>query len=472
MGLLRLGTLPKILARTFLGLALVVLAVAAAPPDAAAQAGLFFDAFGAGTRAAAMAQAYTAIADDPSAAYYNPAGLVQMRSPFLCLLGWHHAGPDVRARIAGDPAEGRLSEDRASGGPLLGVVSHFGSVERLAEFPAWFRRIAVGMIFFVNVPEVNQFNNPQRRQDPYFLKHNARWSLLNVAVSAAFPIADWLSVGAGIMPAVASFQDSRESLVAANEAFNPASKDPTRGFHMNLRQQAKVSAVPVAGILVRPPIGRLKEKVSIGFSYRGEMAGFYGTGPTQLDVVLEHPDGSTELLVPTPEGRIIDYTGFNPEQMTLGLGVEPLRGLIVALDVTWKDTSEFRFFWDLPPEPKFHDVVVSRGALEYALAPAFSRRGLRKIETIAFRAGYAFEPSPVPTMDGVMNILDSDQHVFSAGLGFDTRPRGMKGLRIDLALQLHVFEGKRIENDDDPLYGPIKFDGEVYSGGVSMTVEF
>ena len=44
------------------------------------EAGAQFLKIGAGARACAMGEAFTGIADDPSAIYWNPAGLTQMNS--------------------------------------------------------------------------------------------------------------------------------------------------------------------------------------------------------------------------------------------------------------------------------------------------------------------------------------------------------------------------------------------------------
>jgi len=449
----------------------LALAAALLPRTVSAQTGLFFDEFGASPRATAMGQAFAGIADDPSAAYYNPAGLTQTTSPFHFFLGYQFASPNVRARFSEDP-HNNLADDLTSGGPLIGVCSHLGKIDRLSQFPSWIRKTAIGMVVFVNVPEIHQFHNPQRMQDPYFLKYNERWSLLNFVFSMAFQITDWLSVGTGIIPTVASYQDSRDSLVAANEAFAADSDDPARGFRLNLRQETKISAVPVAGILLRPPIPALEEKVSFGLSYRGEVTGYYGTGPASINVVLELPEGETIFLLPTPEGKVVDFTGYNPEQVSVGLGLRPGRGLTIGIDCTWKNYSQFRFFWDLPPEPRFKDVYVPRAAVEYAFTPELSQRFLKKIEAVAIRLGHYWEPSPVPDMDGRMNILDTDQHVLSTGLGIVYQARGMERLAMDLYFQAHLLRDRRIENTEDPLFGPIDIGGEVYSGGISVSVEF
>ncbi|MFZ5517839.1 MAG: PorV/PorQ family protein [Candidatus Zhuqueibacterota bacterium] len=71
---------------TFLALTLVMLGIGATTgfsSESAAGTGLAFLKLGAGSRAAAMGEAYTAIANDASGAYWNPAGLVTMEGTEL-----------------------------------------------------------------------------------------------------------------------------------------------------------------------------------------------------------------------------------------------------------------------------------------------------------------------------------------------------------------------------------------------------
>jgi len=128
--------------RTLGFFACMALAAALVPRAASAQTGLFFDEFGASSRASAMGQAYVGIADDPSAAYYNPAGLTQATSPFRFFLGYQFASPDVRARFP-EGQENNFADDLTSGGPLIGFCSHLGEVDRLSQFPSWVGKMAI-----------------------------------------------------------------------------------------------------------------------------------------------------------------------------------------------------------------------------------------------------------------------------------------------------------------------------------------
>ncbi len=78
------GRSPR-LARTALVLFAACLALVPAAADAAKYAGAFMDD-GGGARALAMGGAFTAVADDPSAAYWNPAGLAGTAERNLLLM--------------------------------------------------------------------------------------------------------------------------------------------------------------------------------------------------------------------------------------------------------------------------------------------------------------------------------------------------------------------------------------------------
>ena len=442
-----------------------------APSPSSAQTGLFFDEFGVGPASIGMGQAMTAVADDYSAAYYNPAGLVQATDPLAVTLGYQYAKPRMRGRFEGRP-DLDFSEDDASRGLLVGSTTQFGAIDVIRDNAPWMGRAALGLVLFANLPEINQFYNPEFRQDPYPLRYNSRWSLFNFALSAACRVTDWLSVGAGIMPRVDSYQDTSDMPVAINIALDPTTDDPTKGFRLKLRQETELSVVPIAGVLARIPVLGRPDGLRIGAVFRDQFGGYYGTGPTRIDVVWELPDGSTILIWPSPEGRTVDYIGFCPRQVSAGAAVRLLEELLVSAELTWKDFSKFRFFWHLPPSPRFSDTWVPRIGLALDRPVGIDRLILRKIDRAGLRLGYYYEPTPVPDMSGAMNILDTDQHVLGVGLSVDYRAKGFKRIRLDAYFQAHFFEERTIANDRDPLYGPIELDGYATSTGVSLTVVF
>jgi len=468
------------------GLALSAALLACLCTGLHAQTPLPFDELGAGPKATAMGQAFTAVADDASTAYYNPAGLGRIRTPFGITLGYQYAKPRVKVKFDVEPVQnpflgrGEFSqnEDFSTRGLYVAFASNFADVPAFNTSPIS-RRFSVGLALFTNLPEINQFDNPQRPQDPYVFKYNERWSLISLALSGAFKVTDWLFVGGGIIPRVDSIQESTGSWITLNGTLDP--NDPSQGFRMDLRQTTKINVSPTGGILILPPFGLLRDKVSIGFSYRGEVWGYYGTGPTSVDIVIERPGQDPIVVYRDPGGRTVDFIGYTPEQFTGGVAVKPVQGLLVAFDLTWKRYSGFHFFWDIPPidivngvqvENPFDDVWVPRVGLRYAFDPGFHGEKAARIREISLMAGYYREPSPVPDMSGTMNILDADQNVVSGGFGLQYDATWTGCVRLEAFFQGHLFEENRVENDRDPLFSPVTVGGQVYNMGISLSIVY
>jgi len=437
-----------------------------------AQTPLPFDELGAGPRATAMGQAFTAVADDASAAYYNPAGLIQIRSPFQLTLGYQYAKPRVWVEM--EPVELNFrrgdfnrSEDYSTSGLYMGYACNLADVSFFKD-SAVFSRFAVGLTFFANIPELTQFWNPQWDTEPYVLRYNERWSLFALAVSVAFRCTDWLSVGAGILPRVDSLQTSTGSWIQ----LPPEEDDSAVGFRMDLRQTTEVNVVPIFGLLVHPPQASLRDRLSFGFSYRGENSAFYGTGMQSTKGLWVGDPENPVMFFDDPGGRVVDHVGFSPEQLTFAFAVKPVQALIFAFDFTWKRYSAFTFFWDVHPEPPFEDVWVPRVGIAYAFDPGLEAGFLKKICELSLLAGYYREPSPVQDMSGRMNILDADQNVVSGGFGAKYDAEWTGYVKLDAFFQAHLLESNHISNDRDPLYGPISVGGQVWAFGISLSIAY
>ena len=461
-----------------------------------AQTPLFFDDIGAGPRAIAMGQAFTAVADDASAAYYNPAGLTQVRSPFVLDIGYLYIDPKVHIKVLdndGDPYEPhRYLEQRnpsrdgdvSTGGIYLGIASNFANVRVFNDPPSFLRNLALGAGIFYTVPEVNRFWNPQRKQDPYHLRYNYGYCLLSTATSLAYRITDWLSLGGGMLARMDTFQSTEQNYI---DLYTARTDPHDSGFRLRLKTEVKVRSEYVLGLLIRPPVKGWQEKLSLGVVYRRELSGYYGTGPSSNDVVwvcpeegscwpFERPDGEPgkpgdKFLILPLKAFSVDYIGYNPAQLAIGLALRPARRMTISADVTWKDYSEFQFFWALPPEPRFHDTWTPRVGLSYFFEPRSEKTFLKKFRKVTLMSGYYYEPSPVPDMNGKMNILDSDKNVVSLGFSLDYLMKSLDIFRVQAYFQLHLLNEKYLHNRDDPLFGEMWTGGEVYSAGMTMGIQ-
>jgi hypothetical protein len=98
------------------------------------------------------------------------------------------------------------------------------------------------------------------------------------------------------------------------------------------------------------------------------------------------------------------------------------------------------------PQPRFSDQWVPRIGAELR-----RRRGRWDF---AARLGYAFERSPVPEQTGLTSFADNHRHVLAFGGSFALRDLKVlpKGLKLDLALQVHDLE-PRITAKSRPFLG-------------------
>jgi long-subunit fatty acid transport protein len=116
------------------------------------------------------------------------------------------------------------------------------------------------------------------------------------------------------------------------------------------------------------------------------------------------------------------------------------------------------------PNSQFKDIFRAQAGYEH------------RWSTWAWRAGYAWYPSPAPDMSGDLNFLDSDRHTLHAGLGknWDKPFDFLDGqIKVDLAAFAQYLVPKDItkSNSNSVGYPGYKVGGWVYGYGVTLTSE-
>lgn len=444
--------------------ALLGVAVLAGGAEVArAQTGSFFDEFGASARSTAMGQAFVAVADEGSAAYYNPAGLA-FASPETTL-GWRYVKPRTEVDFADPEEEDIFFDTPSTRGLAVNVISaldHPGINER---FP-WVEPLSLGTSLFLSLREITSFRTFKDQGQPYFFRYDTRPGALSLNISLAYRITDWLSIGGGIMPYINSFQDNN-----AQVRLFAGEEDPTGGTDLEIFQEASFEMAPVGGVMLRLPVWGRPDGLRFGFSYRGRIKTVFGTGAATQALGFALENGSFVELAFIP-GEIVNLNAFVPQQWTLGFAIHPSDRWIVGFDATLKEWSDFRIWLDTPPTPRFEDTVTYRVGVEHRVPLGQSLGAIVDVQRIDVRAGYAFEPTANPSLDGPFNLLDSDEHVVSGGLGFQTRFFDKWGMRLDVTFQAQLLEDRSTDNQDDPLYGPLEARGNVYQWSGDLSFAF
>lgn len=433
---------------------LVALACVFAPVPAQAS---FFDAYGFNPRAMGMANAQTAVADDFTALYYNPAGMTSRKSGaygFGLLL----SRPSLD--LAFDNAEREISALE----PGNATAVTFGGMFQLGGDAVKGR---IALAFGVAIPTRSLLNG--QAVDPavphWYMYHSLPERMVAMIGVAALPI-DWLSIGvsAQFLAGLEGSLDYELDFVAG------------RFTRKNVSFDIAPTASLLAGIEIRPIPG-----ARIGVSYRQDIETLVGL-PVQLEL-----SGLADLDVQT--NFSVQYT---PHEISFGASylLESI-DLLISADFTYS-------LWSEAPDPSVTSRLgVSGDLIEGTLgdsldAPAegqerraplgFSdilipRVGVEKgFGDLTVRAGYQLRPSPAPAQSSGSNYVDGTAHHIGFGASLDwqdpwnilTNP-----LIFDVSGMVALLPARRHEKDDaSDVIGSYDASGTIFVAGFAFRYHF
>lgn len=399
--------------------------------------------FGLNARTMGMAGAFTGVADDVSALYYNPGGLTQLEGLSLAS-GFLVGAPalDEDGRSVGMPTE--TSTYIHVGVPLAG---------RLKDYVA----LAVAL----NMPLTVQLQGKLYGKDePYFLLYDAAVRMMQLRVGGAVRVPweplSFLSIGA----AAQLYGSSVTPITVVAPVQRSVGGEPS---DPDARLEGKFDfKVPLAASFSIGALAEIGDSWRIGLSYRSAQSIHIEVPVTLRARIVTSPTDAIELPV---RAKLLFDTKHTPQQVTIG-GSYRRDELLVSLDVSWIDYSSFvipfpRVAIDLDtlrkapglglllgpnpvllaphvPEVRFVDVWVPRVAAAYRL-----------LEWLTVSAGYAYEYSPLRTTD--LPIFDNDKHTVSLGARASfLRPGGIipGRLSLDLSLQELIYVVRSIHASD------------------------
>jgi long-chain fatty acid transport protein len=411
------------------------------------------DEFGFGARAISLGGAVTAVADDFSANYYNPAAVAA--SDWLRLeFGYTSQRPSLA--INGHDQEVDASEGFQGG--LLVPGNVLG------------RRVGASVGIHLPEARVTRLRAlPERR--PRWVLYDNRPQRLVIAASVGFEVVEDLFVGGSL-----TFLTSTKGSVDIRGQVGILDEEKTvllGGVDVRL------PAVRYAGAGVLWTPGRWR----FGLSFRDEfkleidlsvlVTADLAETPQEEEATLRIRSRNVNLFSPRQYSAGVAYDGagwlvsVDLQYLQWSLFPSPTARVEVALDIPGLPLT-------LPPvahpgPPGFRDIVVVRTGAEYRVV---SSRHLG----VDLRAGYFFAPSPAPDQPGVTNFVDSDKHGISGGLGFelnsvtDVFPGPVI---LDLAVQVIVLEPRTYRKDDpaDPV-GDYRGAGHTLGGAVTCKFLF
>jgi len=365
------------------------------------------DYFGFGARAVGMGGAVTALANDFSANYYNPAGL-STRKDLELSLGYAAVSPSLNINgldLGVDPVTG------VEGGIIL-------------RGNAWGRTIALSIGLHLPNERITRLRALPELQPRFVLYDNHPQRLVLTTSAAIELIPDTLHFGAGLT--YLSDTSGRLNVAGQVDIGDAAGTTMISAVDVNFDAVRYVSAG-----LVWTPVPEIR----MGLSFRDEFDLSLDIGVVvNGDIILGGTTPDPSVLVEDARLEIVSQNSnlFSPRQLAFGFAwQEPAWTL--SIDITWMQWSQFKsptalltteldtgdLPLSIPPNPKptaphFHDVIVPRLGLE-------GRLYQDKYLTLTGRCGFWWEKSPAPAQDFTTNFIDGDKYGAAAGftLAFD-----------------------------------------------------
>ncbi|MHB1013081.1 MAG: OmpP1/FadL family transporter [Desulfobacteria bacterium] len=355
----------------------------------------------AGAKAMGMGFAFTAQADDPSAIYFNPAGLTQLK------------GRNVMVGV---------TYVRENGGEFTGTtpVDNTTAIKNETQkslnfyIPnAYYTRTTNSGNFAYGVGIFSPFGLGQEYKDKnssIFRNQITKIDLQTIVVNPtiAFKVGEILSVGAGIDWMYGKAELAKTAVV------------PGVGNIYNLDLDGDGDAWGYNfGLLLKPSVN-----LRIGANYRSP----FNLKIKDGDVEIRNINGTVPFIPPgVTAAQVFGGTSFDTKgnatigmPATFALGAAYTMGnLTVEADADW---TFWHSFSSLPIDIKdnkgallpdtnapknWKDVVAVRLGAEY-----------RVTDPLALRAGFVYDPSPVPAETMGPELPDSDRLNYMVGAGY------------------------------------------------------
>ncbi len=364
-----------------------------------------------GSKAMAMGGAFTGLANDVSAIYFNPAGITQISGTNF-LVGTTLISPSASFR-GPFPLITETKMEKQLFTPI-----HFGITHQVND------KLHLG--FSVN----NNYGLGTKWDKEWVGKFMAVETNIRTFFFtgvASYKVSDILSLGFGYSFAYG------DVLIGKKANLSPFNAEA----YLELNGNGTGSGF-TAGLLLIP-----SKAISIGLSYRSEVRiDFAGdataTGaPKQYDGLLPHGDIEAPLTTPS--------------NITLGVAIKPNKKLTFTADyqyVGWASYDKLEVTFNDYTFPDgtnttasvrdYNNTFIARAGIEYLFS-----------KSLALRAGVLYDKNPIDDSKVDPTLPDADRLGFNAGIGYKLS----KNLSVDLAYMFLRFDERKITNSEESYSG-------------------
>ncbi|MBI2355533.1 MAG: outer membrane protein transport protein [Deltaproteobacteria bacterium] len=409
-----------------------------------------------GAKAMGMGNAFAAQADDPTALYYNPAGIaflkgtrVSLGSVIISVPETEFSGTTPLSGASGTtPVFEKAKKD-------LFIVPSLYVTYALENIPLTFG-LGVNSIYPLakswddSSAFRNQVTNISVKPINFQPTVAYRFDGLNLALAA----------GLDVTHAIVNLQKFPFAPDAAQSAvpLGAMGVDGTAtDFGYNLGMKWKP----------RPDL-------SLGVAYRSEItlnidgrANFLATSPTgHLVIGLNAANANSQTRATSSASTTVTL----PDSLTLALAWQPTERLTLEFDAERTGWSSFKKLEINFPNPQFANFNNQPTPLNWEDVWAY-KFGAQYAwnKNLDLRAGYMYDTNPIPDSTLGPILPDSDRHSFSVGSGIH-----VDNIALDMAYMFTHFEDRTVNNQDMvKLAGENgTFTSDVHLFGATLTVRF
>ncbi|MBI3541652.1 MAG: hypothetical protein HY075_00035 [Deltaproteobacteria bacterium] len=445
-----------------LAAAAACVSVFAAPLGALASTG---ELYGYGSRASALGNTMLGGIGDPFATFYNPAansthpGLqvslgVDFAHPSFTSINniivnnstISSKGTDIRGDVDTTNYQDQL-------GQMVGASFNFGEK---------FKSLTAGVTAFLPLSRVAYLDT----SDPYlpeYVSYRSRTQRPQIYGSlSASPLAH-LHLAMGVALST--------NLSASTNAYITSSS--TSVSHQQFASTIKPGVAPYFSAYADP------DPVAVGVTIR--MPNKYTISvDTNADAGLLANTASLPLVLNSSSTIFYD-----PLEADIAAATKLTQNLWATLEVDWFQYKAFEspiltvtniasasnIHNSINSAPTFKNIFVPKGGLEI--------RG----ESVTYRLGYMYRPSPIESTSGAGNLVDPSRHSITAGIGLNLKTMKVveKDIILDLNAQYHLLVKQHIEKSSGNELGGAgnkvgspgyDIGGSIYGGGFSLTMAF
>jgi len=388
----------------------------------------------AGAKAMGMGFAFSAQADDPSAIYFNPAGIIQLEGQNV-KLGVTYIKENGATFTGTTPLTGGASASETQKDLDFFVPNFFWTRKASPDF-------AYGVGVFVPFGLGQEYEN---RAASIFRNQITKIDLMTFVVNptVAWKVSEALSLGVGI-----DFMYAKAELQKAG-VVNTGPGGPLNIFQLDLDGDGTAWGYNFGALI------KASENVKIGISYRSPFRMKIKDG----DVDLFDING-TAPLIPNPSpppaaftaAQLFGGTTYSTKgSVTINMPATVMLGVAYTRDRLTLEADADMTFWS-----SYKELNIDIEGNTPLLPDSFNEKNWKDVigiyvggeyrvtDPLALRLGFRWDPTPAPAATMGPELPDSDKLYYSAGLGYKVR-----NWTFDLAYMYVDKKDRTVDNQVD-----------------------